>query len=137
MSPKSQIGERMSRIRCSDTMIELLLRRELWRRGLRYRKNYSEIVGKPDVAFTKHKIAVFCDSEFWHGYDWENHKHDFRSNKEFWLKKISDNIARDHYVNETLKNRGWTVLRFWGKEIKSNVSSCVDLIEETINERKI
>ena len=122
----------MSRIRCSDTKIEILLRKELWSRGLRYRKNVKTIEGKPDIVFLGPKVAVFCDSEFWHGYDWENRKNDFRSNQEFWVSKIERNIQRDYQVNAILKEQGWLVLRFWGKEIQKDVTRCADEIEKVV-----
>ncbi|MDR2089158.1 MAG: very short patch repair endonuclease, partial [Clostridiales Family XIII bacterium] len=91
---KEQISYNMQRIRSKDSRIELLLRKELWRRGLRYRKNVSGIEGKPDIVFLGKKVAVFCDSEFWHGYNWEERKSDFKSNRDFWIPKIERNMLR-------------------------------------------
>ena len=122
----------MSRIRSKDTKLEVTLRKELWSRGLRYRKNVKTVPGKPDIAFIGKKVAVFCDSEFWHGYDWEHRKEDIKTNREFWIPKIERNIARDDEVNATLKNSGWTVLRFWGNDIKKNLQACADEIERTV-----
>ena len=122
----------MKQIKSKDTKIELALRRELWERGLRYRKNVKSIVGKPDIAFIGKKVAVFCDSEFRHGYNWGKRKFDFKSNREFWVSKIESNMRIDKKVNETLKQQGWTVLRFWGKEIEKNVTECADIIERAI-----
>ena len=119
----------MSRVRNKDSDIEIVLRRALWNRGLRYRKNVTEVYGCPDIVFKSKKIAVFCDSEFWHGYDWKNRKNDFKSNQAFWLAKIERNIQRDADVNEYLQSEGWIVLRFWGKQIKTETDSCVNLIE--------
>ena len=133
---KEQISYNMKRIKNKDSEIELLLRKELWKRQLRYRKNVNSIVGKPDMAFIGKKVAVFCDSEFWHGYDWDNHKNDFKSNQKFWISKIERNIERDAEVNLKLQNDGWIVLRFWGNEIKNNLQKCADIVEETLkNER--
>ena len=123
------VSYNMSRIRCKDTKIEILLRKELWRRGLRYRKNCGKIFGKPDIVFISKKIAIFCDSEFWHGYDWEHRKHDFKKNREFWIPKIERNIRRDREVTERLQSEGWLVLRYWGKTIKKNLTDCADEIE--------
>lgn len=78
---------------------------------------------------------MFCDSEFWHGYDWDNKKKEFKSHQEFWIPKIEKNIARDNLVNETLENSGWTVLRFWGNEIKKNLQACADEIERTVKSK--
>ncbi|MBP3966246.1 very short patch repair endonuclease [Paenibacillus lignilyticus] len=128
-----QISYNMKQVKHKDSKIELLLRKELWRRGLRYRKNISGIIGKPDIAFPGLKIAIFCDSEFWHGYNWgDDKKKEFKSNAEFWIKKIEGNMQRDIIVNNTLAELGWTVIRFWGKEIKQNFKQCADIIEQTV-----
>ena len=132
---KEQISFNMKQIKNKDSDIEIILRKELCKRGIRYRKNVSTIVGKPDIAFLGKKIAVFCDSEFWHGFDWENRKNDFKSNQEFWLSKIERNIERDKEVTLLLEEKGWLVLRFWGKEIKKEPERCVDRIEKAIRER--
>ena len=125
----------MSRIHNKDTKIEVTLRKELWSRGLRYRKNDSVIFGHPDIAFISKKVVVFCDSEFWHGFDWENRKNDIRSNRDFWIPKIERNMKRDIEVNEALEAQGWVVLRFWGRDIEKNLSECADKIEETVRSR--
>ena len=132
---KEQISYNMSRVKNKDSDIELLLRNELWNRGLRYRKNVTGIIGKPDIVFKGKKVAVFCDSEFWHGYNWEERKKDFKTNQEFWIPKIERNIQRDIEVNEQLNALGWTVLRFWGKDIKKHCSECVDVIENVLREK--
>jgi len=126
----------MSRIRSKDTSIEILLRKALWREGIRYRKNYDKLQGKPDIAITKYKIAVFCDGELWHGKDWENKKGQINTNKDYWTKKIERNIVRDNKNEKKLESMGWTVIRFWGKEIKDNLMDCVNVIKETIYEIK-
>lgn len=132
---EEQIKYNMSLIRNKDSKIELILRKELWSRGLRYQKNVPDIIGKPDIVFKGKKVAVFCDSEFWHGYDWENRKNDIKSRRDFWIPKIERNIQRDMEVNEKLENCGWIVLRFWGKDIKNNVVACADEIEKVWRER--
>ena len=132
---QEQITYNMKQVKNKDSKIEILLRKELWNRGLRYRKNVKKILGKPDLAFIGKKIAIFCDSEFWHGYDWENRKKDFKSHQDFWIPKIERNIARDTEVTEILQQQGWIVLRFWGKEIQSDVSRCADIIEASLRER--
>lgn len=131
-----QRRKNMQAVKNKDSEIELLLRKELWNRGIRYRKNVNRIYGKPDIAFIGKKIAVFCDSEFWHGYNWEERKKDFKSHQEFWIPKIERNMQRDVEVNERLRSEGWTVLRFWGKDIKKNAAQCADLIESAINCRE-
>ena len=130
-----QRHKNMQAIRNKDSDIELLLRRELWKRGIRYRQNVKSVLGHPDIAFIGKRVAVFCDSEFWHGYDWENRKNDIHTRREFWIPKIERNIQRDIEVTEGLQNEGWIVLRFWGKDIKKNVSECADIIEKTIRNR--
>lgn len=130
-----QIHYNMSRIRGKDTEIEMNLRKELWSRGLRYRKNAKSILGKPDVAFIGKKVAVFCDSEFWHGYDWENRREEIKSNRDYWIPKIERNIARDLEVNEGLEADGWIVLRYWGENLKKNLSAIADEIEKVVKNR--
>ena len=127
-----QRHKNMQAIKNKGSKIELLLCKELWKRGLRYRKNSKSVYGHPDIVFIGKKVAVFCDSEFWHGYDWENRKSDIKSHQEFWITKIERNMERDIEVNEYLKEHGWTVLRFWGKEIQKNLSGCADMIEGEI-----
>lgn len=122
----------MQAVKNKDSKIEIALRKELWKRGLRYQKNVTTIFGKPDLVFKGKKVAVFCDSEFWHGYNWEERKKDFKSHQEFWIPKIERNMQRDIEVNEELQKQGWKVLRFWGNEIKKNVSSCADIIEQAV-----
>lgn len=129
---KEQISFNMKRVKNKDSEIELALRKELWSRGLRYQKNVTKIFGKPDLVFKGKKVAVFCDSEFWHGYNWEERKKDFKSNQEFWIPKIERNIERDKEVTTELEKQGWTVLRFWGKEIKKNAGGCADIIEKAV-----
>ena len=139
MDTISQRHKNMSRIRSKDTSIELILRKALWHHGIRYRKNYKKLPGTPDIAITKYRIAIFCDSEFFHGKDWE--KLQLRlangSNSSYWLKKISRNIERDQDVERTLRSWEWTVIRFWGYDITKNTQDCVRVIEEAIEERVI
>ena len=131
---KEQRTKNMKNIRCKDTKIEILLRKALWNKGIRYRKNYNKIPGKPDIAITKYKIAIFCDGEFFHGKDWvilkERLKHS--NNSSFWIDKIYKNIERDNIVNKQLHSLGWIVLRFWGNDVKKNLEQCVKSVEETI-----
>ena len=132
---KEQISYNMQQVKNKDSKIELLLRKELWSRGIRYRKNVNRIYGKPDIVFIGKKIAVFCDSEFWHGYNWEERKKDFKSHQEFWIPKIERNMERDVEVTARLESDGWTVIRFWGNEIKKNTVGCADIIEKVLEER--
>lgn len=124
----------MQSIRSNDTSIEIIMRRALWREGIRYRKNYKKLPGKPDIAITKYKIAIFCDSEFWHGKYWEILKIRLEkgSKGEYWVSKIERNIERDEEINKKLKYLGWQVLRFWEKEIKKQTDMCVQTVKKAI-----
>lgn len=134
-----QRHKNMQHIRAKDTGIEVKLRKALWKKGYRYRKNYKALPGKPDIVLTKYKIAIFCDSEFFHGKDWEVLKPRLArgNNSDFWINKISRNIERDDEINKHLLFLGWTVIRFWGKEIQKNTDECIKVIEEVIFEKKI
>ena len=127
-------SENMRRIRSKNTKIEIALRKALWHKGYRYRKNYVALPGKPDIVLMKQKIAIFCDSEFFHGKDWEILKPQLEHGKngEFWIKKISRNRERDDEVNKQLLFLGWTVIRFWGKDILKDTDECVKVVEEAI-----
>lgn len=125
----------MQAIKGKDTSIEIKLRKALWDAGIRYRKNYTKLIGKPDIVITKYKIAVFCDSDFWHGRDWEINKYKIKSNHDYWIPKIESNIARDNHVNQILQKEGWTVLRIWEKEIQKDLPKCIDLIFKSMQER--
>lgn len=134
-----QRRKNMQHIKSKDTKIEVKLRKALWERGFRYRKNYSALPGKPDIVLTKYKVAIFCDSEFFHAKDWEvlKPKLEKSQNSEYWVKKISRNMERDDEINKQLLFQGWTVIRFWGKDILENTDECIKVIEETLFELKI
>ena len=127
-----QRHKNMAAVKNKDSRIECVLRKILWDNGYRYRKNYSKIYGKPDIVFISKKVAVFCDSEFWHGFLWKENKDKIHSNKDFWTKKIERNIERDEEVNKKLENDGWTVLRFWGKEIMKDPEGCFEKIAKVL-----
>ena len=134
-----QRRKNMQHIKSNNTKIEVLLRKALWKKGYRFRKNYKELPGKPDIVLTKYKIAIFCDGEFFHGKDWEVLKPRLEksNNSEFWISKISRNRERDDEINKKLLFLGWTVIRFWGNDIKKNTEECVKVIEETVFDLKI
>lgn len=136
MTP-AQRRKNMQNIRSKDTAIEVKLRKALWKSGIRYRKNYDRLPGKPDIAITKYRIAIFCDGEFFHGKDWDQLQEKLinSNNSEYWLKKIARNIERDREVDSLIKSMGWTVLRFWGKDIKQDIDICVSVVEEAIQDR--
>ena len=127
----------MSQIKSTDTKIELAFRKALWQSGIRYRKNYRALPGKPDIAITKHKIAIFCDGEFWHGKDWNSAKGKLKTRREFWLNKIECNIKRDTGNDRQLEMLGWTVLRFWGIDIKKNLDLCVADVKDAILQSRV
>ena len=136
---KEQRRKNMQHIRSNDTKIEVLLRKALCNRGYRYRKNYRDLPGKPDIALTKYKIAIFCDGEFFHGKDWEvlRPRLEKSNNSEYWISKISKNRKRDDEVNKKLLFMGWTVIRFWGRDIKNNTDECIKVIDEAVFEIKL
>ena len=127
----------MSKIRGKDTKPEIILRKYLWSKGLRYRKNYKGLPGKPDIAITKYKVAVFCDSEFFHGKDWDKQKEKVEkgSHADYWVKKIERNMERDRIKDNDLYKHGWRTIHFWSKDIEHNVDSCYLKIIDLINER--
>ena len=130
---KEIVSKNMRHIRSKDTSIEVKLRKELWNKGYRYRKNYKKLPGSPDIALTKYKIAIFCDSEFFHGKDWEVLKPRLEksNNSQYWISKISRNREHDDEINKRLLFEGWTVIRFWGDDIKKHADECVKVVEET------
>lgn len=134
-----QRRKNMQHIKSKDTSIEIKFRKALWQKGYRYRKNYKGLPGKPDIVLTKEKIAIFCDSEFFHGKDWEVLKPRLEksNNGEYWQKKISRNMEHDDEVNKQLLFLGWTVIRFWGEDILKKTDECIHVIEETIFDNKL
>lgn len=129
---KEQRRRNMQAIKNKGTKDEVLLAKALWHRGHRYRKNDKTVFGKPDLTFKKYKIAVFVDSEYFHGENWETERYRIRTNRSFWWRKIEGNIRRDKQVNAALIKNGWTVLRFWSREIRKNLTNCVLLVEKEI-----
>ncbi|MGV3460765.1 MAG: very short patch repair endonuclease [Flavobacterium sp.] len=129
-----QRSKNMAAIKSTATKAEVRLGRALWHSGLRYRKNNKTVFGKPDFTFKKYKVAVFVDSEFFHGKDWDTRKRPL-TNAEFWVKKIERNMQRDIEVNTHLREQGWTVLRFWSAQVKKDLDCCVAQIQQAIRER--
>ena len=129
----------MSSIKSKNTRPELLLRKALWRKNMRYRVNYKKLPGKPDIVFTKPKVAIFCDGDFWHGHNWairgmNSLDEELAGYSEFWKNKILRNIERDSETNKRLSTMGWTVVRIWESDIKKDVDECVKKIENVILE---
>ncbi|MBM6731416.1 very short patch repair endonuclease [Megasphaera stantonii] len=123
-----QRHKNMSRIRSKNTKAELLLRKALWKKGIRYRKNVANLTGKPDIVITRCKIAVFVDGDFWHGNPKEKLQQRLGTNRNYWIEKIEKNKARDKAVTEELTENGWLVLRFWESDVKKDLNACVDKI---------
>lgn len=135
-----QRHKNMKNIKSKDTSIEIQLRKALWNKGYRYRKNYKILPGTPDIALTKYKIAIFCDSDFFHGKDWckvLKPRLEKGNNPEYWIKKIERNMERDSKNDKALLFLGWTVIHFWGSEIQKNIEECVKVIEESIFDNMI
>lgn len=135
--PKT-VSKNMKRIRSCNTSIELQLRRALWHKGYRYRKNYSKLPGSPDIVLLKYKIAIFCDSEFFHGKNWEILKPRLEkgNNPEYWIRKIERNRNRDWENDRKLLFLGYTVIHFWGEDILKHTEECLQVVEEAIWDNK-
>lgn len=127
-----EIRKRMSRVRLKGGKAEVYLAKALWRCGYRYRKNDRRLPGSPDIALPKHKVAVFIDGEFWHGKDWTFRKGRLKRNREYWIEKIEENIARDRRNDQLLLQMGWIPLHFWEKEILKHLPACIAEIEEAM-----
>lgn len=136
MFSKEKRSEIMRSVKSKNSKLEKILSSKLWRMGYRYRKNDPLIFGKPDISFRAIKLAIFIDSEFWHGKNWEKEKNKIKVNRHYWYPKIESNIIRDREVNTQLFKQGWKVLRFWGKEIEKNTDFCINQIINEINKRK-
>lgn len=135
ITDRNKIKLNMSHIRNKDTKPEILLRKELWHRGLRYRKNMKKVLGQPDIVFLRAQVAVFCDGTLWHGYEWDKKKNQIKTNRDYWISKIERNMERDFNYTEELIELGWCVLRFWDFEIIENVKACADKIETALKNR--
>lgn len=132
-----QRRKNMQAIRSTGSKIESLLAKAIFAKGHRYRKNDKTVFGRPDLTFKRLKIAVFIDSEFWHGKDWTPDDKRFKTNASYWRQKITRNIERDKEVNKALKKAGWIVLRFWGKQVLNKLQWCVEKVENAIEQRKV
>lgn len=129
----------MSSIKSKGTKPELILRKALWHEGLRYRVNYKKLPGKPDIVFTKYKVVIFCDGDFWHGHNWSvrgmnSLEEELNQYSEYWKTKILRNIERDKENDYALRASGWNVLRIWESDIKKDLSGCVKAVKEILFE---
>lgn len=123
-------SRRMANIKLKNGKCEVLLAKALWHEGYRYRLNYNKLPGSPDIAISRHHIAIFVDGEFWHGYDWDNKKRKLKRNREYWITKIEENMARDARVDKELILLGWTPIHFWSKEVEKDLHKCILVIKE-------
>lgn len=127
----------MSAIKSKDTKPELLLRKALWKNKIRYQVNYKKLPGKPDIVITKHRIAVFCDGDFWHGHNWairglQSFEEELQGYSDYWKNKILKNVERDKKNTKLLNAMGWRVIRIWESDIERNLEECVETIKEAI-----
>ncbi len=130
------VRKRMAHVKLKNGRAESLLAKALWHEGIRYRKNYKKLPGSPDIAITTHRIAIFVDGEFWHGKDWDIRKERLQSNRDYWIEKIEENMARDVRVDRELRELGWTVFRFWSKEVEKDLDECVETIMQALEDKK-
>lgn len=133
---KEEISRIMRKVKSSGSKMENVLGKSMWSLGLIYRKQYRKIPGRPDFVFPSAKVAVFCDSNFWHGYRWQKNRSEFKRRKGYWLKKIERNMARDKKINKELKREGWKVIRFWEHQIKKGLDRCAQKVFLTVERRK-
>ncbi len=124
----NQRSELMAKIKSQNTKPELKLKKALWNLGFRYRKNLKKLPGTPDIVYTKHKLVIFVDGEFWHGYNWAEKKTKIKTNRDFWIPKIERNIQRDSQNNQLLTDAGWYVIRFWEHELKKDFEGCLNRV---------
>lgn len=131
-----EIRKRMSKVRLKNGKAETILAKRLWHEGYRYRRNYKKIPGSPDIAITKYHIAVFVDGEFWHGENWEERKTKLKHNREYWIEKIEENMARDKRVDLHLQEMGWTTIHFWEKQVLKHTDECLKVVLELLEKKK-
>lgn len=139
LRPASSLASRVKQHnRGHDTAHEILLRRELWRMGLRYRKNVESMLGKPDLVFPGARVVVFCDGDFWHGRDWNVRREKLSkgTNARYWVAKINSNIERDIRTTQVLEAAGWQVIRIWEGDIKRDTRAAASLISEAVHAQK-
>lgn len=132
MKDREEVHYNMSRIRGKDTSIEIILRKALKKEGYTYRKNVKKLPGCPDIVLCKYHIAIFCDGDFFHGYDFRKIESQLKTNKEFWLEKIRRNQKRDNLCDMKLVGMGYLVLRFWEHEIRQNLNEVLQEIDMTV-----
>jgi DNA mismatch endonuclease Vsr len=130
-------SKRMANVKLKRGDGETAIAKILWHEGYRYWLNYKKLPGSPDIAIQKYHVAVFVDGEFWHGHDWESRKPKLKRNREYWIEKIEENMARDSRVDKELVAMGWTPIRFWAKDVQKDLDGCIQTIKEMIFEHQI
>lgn len=130
-----QRSKTMSKIRGKNSIPELLLRKALWAKHIRFRIHRKDLPGKPDLVIEKYRLVIFVDGDFWHGYQWHISKP--KTNQNFWLPKIERNMQRDRFVNECLAEMGYTVMRFWEHEVRTKLKACVNQVMLYIESAKV
>lgn len=131
-----EIRKRMSKVRLKNGKAETILAKRLWHEGYRYRRNYKKLPGSPDIVLTKYHIAVFVDGEFWHGENWEERKAKLKQNREYWIEKIEENMARDKRVDRQLQEMGWLTIHLWEKQVLKHTDECLKVVLELLEKKK-
>lgn len=127
-----EISKRMSKVKLKGNKNETKLAKALWHKGFRYRLNYKELPGSPDIAITKYYIAIFVDGEFWHGKNFEEKQNKLKNNRDYWIEKITENINRDILNDRLLRELGWIPIHFWSRDVEKNILDCVKEVEEVV-----
>lgn len=133
------VSQTMRRVRSRDTVPERSLRRALWQRGLRYRLYCRHLPGNPDIVFSRSRVAVFVDGDFWHGNQWRlrglrslEEQFEGSPKSEYWVPKIRRNIIRDGDATRRLEYEGWIVIRLWESDLKRDLDACVQKVAEAV-----
>ncbi|WP_031301539.1 very short patch repair endonuclease [Sphingobacterium paucimobilis] len=127
----------MSKMKSKHSKPEVLLRRALWAKNIRFRIHDNTLPGHPDIVIKKYKLAIFVDGEFWHGFEWKKNREQIKSNRLFWIPKIERNMQKDERVNRALREMNYTVFRFWSRDILKNLPTVLHQIELFLETRKL
>lgn len=136
----AEISAIMRKVHSRDTSPEVAFRKALWARGVRYHVCPADMPGKPDIVIPSRRLAIFIDGDFWHGGQWQRRglstlEDQFRETetKSYWLRKIRRNVERDCRNTAALQRAGWTVLRIWESQIKSDLEACVHMTMQILD----
>lgn len=127
----------MSRIKGKNSKPEMILRKALWSKNIRFRLHDKSLPGRPDIVIKKYKLAIFVDGEFWHGFDWKTNRERIKSNRLFWIPKIERNMQKDERVNRALRDMGYTVFRFWSQDVLKKLPIVLNQIELFLETRRL